>query len=57
MHDNIPYTFDFWDDPVVHLLPLNNSMKTHFYIVGWTGADEGPERVWNEGSVEDATHW
>ena len=27
MHVNIPYTFDCWDDPVVHLLLQKSSMQ------------------------------
>ena len=26
MHGNIPYLFDFWADPIVHLLLLKSSM-------------------------------
>ena len=26
MNGNIPYLFDFWDDPFVHLLLLKSSM-------------------------------
>ena len=26
MHGNIPYLFDYWTNPVVHLLQLNSSI-------------------------------